>query len=429
MKCPRFAWSLPLCLLAPALAAGQQAAQSGPDTSPKAPSAQMNEDIEIMRRLLARAVQGRQAAQVRSVAFSPDGKLLASSQGGTVRVWDSASGRALSALGFGATALDVEGVYLKGYGVVFTLTLPPQAADTRTGSGKSAAKPVSDWERTRKQLRGDKGDASAAGPEQHEPDLAETILKVLAENGRHFTQLGEREHLTVAITFRQDGKGTSAAQAALGKQQVLRGQSAYYERTGHPQAAQYYADVAALAGLSRGSSPAGTFGGTPAPPPSGAPANPSTARDYELLGDLQLKQGHIKEAIAAYREAGRKLPDPAKAGPLYIKLGHAYLVLGQEASGVPAQQAINRAIDFLKRSQRSGANEPQIEAAIAWLQRAQEDQARASRSATFPSQLIISASKDLLDQAGAGKISFEEFRRRASVEYRHPAVAKAGAGP
>jgi hypothetical protein len=36
--------------------------------------------------------------------------------------------------------------------------------------------------------------------------------------------------------------------------------------------------------------------------------------------------------------------------------------------------------------------------------------------AALPIKLIISAPKKLLDEAGKGKMTFEEFRRRASVE-------------
>src|SRR5205823_4232721 len=47
---------------------------------------------------------------------------------------------------------DVEGVYLKGHGVVYTLTLPPMPQDQP--KAPSASKALSDWERARLELRG-----------------------------------------------------------------------------------------------------------------------------------------------------------------------------------------------------------------------------------------------------------------------------------
>jgi hypothetical protein len=38
-------------------------------------------------------------------------------------------------------------------------------------------------------------------------------------------------------------------------------------------------------------------------------------------------------------------------------------------------------------------------------------------AAALPAKLIISAPKKLLDQAGGGKLSFEEFKKAATVEY------------
>src|SRR5205823_6170293 len=101
-----------------------------------------------------------------------------------------------------AGALATEGTYLKGQGIVFTLTLPPPQRDPRPEVPKPTPKPPNDWERMRKELRQEKPQNEETAQPQKELRLSDIILKMLAENGRHFTQLGENESLTVAITFR-----------------------------------------------------------------------------------------------------------------------------------------------------------------------------------------------------------------------------------
>ena len=50
----------------------------------------------------------------------------------------------------------------------------------------------------------------------HQP-LSEVILKVLAENGRHFTALADGERISVAVTFHGAANCTIAIKARRGK--------------------------------------------------------------------------------------------------------------------------------------------------------------------------------------------------------------------
>ena len=99
--------------------------------------------------------------------------------------------------------LGTEGVYLKGQGVVYTLTLPPAAQHTTTEKEKTVVKPVSDWDRVRNEVRQEKQVSEEKKPPARVRSLPEIILQVLAENGQHFAQLGDNENITVVVTFRR----------------------------------------------------------------------------------------------------------------------------------------------------------------------------------------------------------------------------------
>jgi hypothetical protein len=383
------------------LAPGAVAAQQEPAKSAAVP--QMYEDIEVMRRLLTRAIREQQAgrhlagAGVRSgsVAFSPDGRLLASVYQGRVLKWDTATGKLLGVTGLGAAGgPDVEGVYLKGYGVVFTLTLPPQPLGTGGGSARPGAKPLSEWDRVRRELRGEKVEGLAAGRPERAPRLDQTILRVLAQNGQHFTELGEKERLTVVITFRGEA-GLPAGGLTIGQIDPKRLESLREFLKAHPEAAKQYAaqlDALVKQAAATGGTRRGAFG-----------APPSPGRDYELLADLQLKQGRYKEAVAAYQRALEMKPDSAHAGPVYAKLAQAYLGLQASTADEAQRQAILKGLEFLRRLQQERAGGAKGGEPL--------------RGAPY-GQLIITAPKSLLERSGPGGLSPEQFRREASVHFR-----------
>jgi tetratricopeptide (TPR) repeat protein len=251
--------------------------------------------------------------------------------------------------------------------VVYTLTLPPTAHNPKEQAARPTPKTVSDWDRIRGELHNEKPKGQDKEQPHKEPSLAEIILKVLAENGRHFGQLGDDESLIVIVTFR-GGDPPPAKAADPDKPKTHQGAS---------QAPS--AEDKAKAALLQGST--------------------SNAHDYELLAELHLKQGKYEEAVKAYQQALELNPGAKQAAALYRKLAEAYLGLGKDAE---ARQAIDKAMELAKVGQAEAA-EP-------------VKQPKATRS-PLPAKLIISAPKKLLDQVGSGKITPEEFQKAATVDY------------
>ena len=386
------------------------------------PQKQMYEDIEILRRLLT----GRLDPVPSSVGMpfrlstnsypSWHGHLvpyldglsntfyLGERQlGGRMnlnRWYDSAQPKSLP--------LDCEGIYLKGQGVLYTVTMPPPERDPRPEPPKPAAKPLSEWERVRQQVRGDKPGPEDKAAEQKEPSLADVVLKVLAENGQHFVQLGDNESLTVAITFRQAEKPSPASQVIDAFNQAIQpgtgggGEGGVPGTRGTPGSPDGGGPIPGRIGSPDGG-PGGVGpgipGGVPGPGEAGGVRPPSSARDYELLGDLHLKQGSVQKAVEAFKKGVELNPEPRQAAALYRKLAQAHLQLTDQDS----QKVLEKATEFLKRAQDETDKAAKSPAATA--------------SAALPAKLIISAPKKLLDQAGAGKISFEDFKKAATVEY------------
>jgi hypothetical protein len=379
--------------------------------------AAMYEDIEIMRRLLDDKLQTPiVAAQGPALSnpFDPLGSMSGMSSpvgsggmgspmgstGGMPSMMGRGMGPSPVAFDFGTTKPvgvhpgSFEGVYLQGQGVLFTATMPPPAP-SEVETTKPASKPLSDWERTRKQLRGEKIEPTDQERAKKKPTLTENVLKILAENGQHFGHLADQESLTVVITFRPLA-GREPRTSLLQNFELE-------NKDGTKQLGLFGYGVAQISGQGSQSSsqsrpaqrPSQAQGGQGAP---GGSTGPSSARDYELLGDLHLKQKVLAEAIQAYQKAAEVEPDPQHAAALYLKIA-GLLYMSGEQHEAQARQAMDRASAFLKRQDKSDTRAANPGAPL-----------------ISPPKLIISASRDLLNRAGTGKISFDEFKKAATVQ-------------
>ena len=360
------------------------------------PATDMQENVEILRRLLDNAFAevygfGHRRPLEPLVTFGQpagDGSLFRRS------VVESQAANTASA------APRTEGVYLKGYGVVYTATLPYPGFDPVAGTSANPTDkaPPSDWDRVRKELHGETTGQQARTVPGHKP-LSDVILKVLADNGQHFSGLGDGERITAAVTFRGAASCNNCHQNPWGS----------------PTGQQLPIEFFQLNGL-----PTETPG-APAPT-SGGPGYVTDARNAALLGDLHMKQGKPQEAIQAYQKAADQLtqmithqqqtevgltqkdvPALLTAIDLCNKLADAYVQSGQQDAG---SGMLKKAGDLAKQAQKlTGApvttNPPPA-------------------LATLPGKLVVSATKKQLDDVGSGKMTFEEFRKAATVDYTKP---------
>lgn len=346
---------------------------------------QQYEEIEIMARLLDKGLGKLAGAGTheafRGMVFSPDGRMVAGSgtDGSARYYWDPRTGRQLDSHLLLVPSAS-QGVYLKGQGVVYTLTLPHNLHKVVGGPDKTAPKPLTEWERARKELRGEKVETEKA-KEHDDVSLADAVLKVLADNGKNLTQLPEGESVTVAITLVQTHSGGGGLRGGMppGGPGPMQGSG------GAPPG---------------GSGPGGDVRG----PDQGSTAARTDFRKYALLGDLAMKQNDFPQAADNYRKATtlyQNLPRDSATDLEVIevttKLARALVAQGKADETEKVVRALGKLTDRLASGQHPGKP--------------------AANEIALPAKLIVSAPKKLLDQVGSGKMTFDEFRKAASVEH------------
>lgn len=326
------------------------------------------------------------------------------------------------------------GVYLKGHGVVYTVSLPTPASSPVAADTPPTDKP-SEWDRTASELRGEKPTAEGKTSGSREESLSTTLMRMLAENGKHFRDLSADEKITVAVTFH--GKGFTCTSCHSGGGTSMRGTSGLYGPSGGsgisgiggggsplghysiPVTGQGSSGFSGGGGFAGGSGFSGGSSGGQTQPSGSTPGTtleeaPSDVQSKVLLGDMHMKQGKYAEAVRKYTEAINALP------------------ASEKGTAKQRLQQLHIAIDIVNRTARAqlatGDNDharTSLEAAARLTDRAlklaseigKED--TSAKRALAPDQLIISAPKRLLDQVGSGKVTFDEFRKSVSVDYFH----------
>lgn len=415
----------------------------------------MYEDIEIMRRLLRGKLDNLQSARKRAMG----GMQMMDGQADALFSLGYLAANGMAQFGSRArstqsAAVNIDGVYLPGHGVVFTVNLPagatlapnphsslnldvsscanchesdPQVKQRFAESLAKQPKPLTEWEKTRRDVLGIKAADRKKAPavsliEICDPGtIAELVLHVLSENGRHVSQLPSDEQVTVAITFRKpaekqkshfsdvgngifkvlvDDGGSLGSGSGITFKDVRLGVGV--DQAGPAQSPGPNPIDNAVQGFESVDDRGKAKGGN----------GKSTYRDYLLLGDLHMKQNKPDQAFKAYERALSTLADPAK-------LTHAEL---QDAT-----TATRRAIlDLHQKLTQAALADKKAEVAKKWverligLQKAPSSRATpkdATKPLSLPARLIVSAQKLLLDQVGAEKITFDDFRKKASVQH------------
>ncbi|HVS39383.1 MAG TPA: tetratricopeptide repeat protein [Gemmataceae bacterium] len=424
-------------LLAVAVASPTASAQ--PNVVPVKPAptgagGDMQEDIEIMRRLLDGAfgkyygVAGpRKSPPISTFADSSDSIDFAHRNYITPQEigahWKNIAVLIAALSGTGG----VEGVYLKDYGVVYTATLPPTGFDPLPAS-KSASgtkTPPDDWDRVRKEIRGETPAPENKTVPAHQP-LSEAILKVLADNGKHFN-LADGERISVAVTFRGAANCTNCHQNPWGKGQP--GAPVYGNQWQDLPSGDYYRYTTATSTTGAAATGTSTSSGGSSTQSSsgGGPAYMVDARNSILLGDLHLKQGKAKEAVDSYQQALQYLmAQPLTASSpkeeqiaallaavdVYNKLAAAYVQVGNSD---------NEAAAMLKKASELAKKAEDLTGATAPTPMGSETGAAAK---TLPAKLVVTATKKQLEAVASGQMNFDMFCQAATVEYVNPPAAE-----
>jgi hypothetical protein len=423
MNRARIVYFLAVCLAAPCLAYAQsgQEKKPSPEPPPAAGRSQMQEDVEVMRRILNRSLDlPRHSTRAVWVPNQVDLNTLVNPGWGGVghsvggglygNVGGGIGGLSGVTTGWGGQNVSVptvthpaaEGVYLKGHGVIYTITLPPQQNVKSNADLSSKDKPLSEWDRVRKEVRGEKVDETDK-PKKN-PTVLDTVLKVLAENGTHLSQLGPDETVTIVVTFRESEDAQSPNWNAIYQWAPVSDSNAL--PFGDPL--QFHLgndptgdDVTSLIKAARDADKGANAAQSKEVTGTAAKEAPAAAKDNILLGELSLKQGKVKEALKAYEAALKLLessPNDASLVQVHQGLAQALLADGKFEE---AKKHVENALALYKAT-GNNSNKPKKEA---------------KAPATVATKLVVSAPKKVLDGVASGKITIEEFKKEVTVDY------------
>jgi hypothetical protein len=332
------------------------------------------EEVEILRRLLNRELDsayGLPAHGMNQALFAQTGNA------GQRVVTD------------GHQQMAAEGVYVKGCGVVYSATLAPPSRPLLPQAVPAVVAPPTAWDQARAELRGEKRRPPEENAAARQASLTESILRLLAENGRHFRHLADNESITVALTFRR-GVACTHCHAANWASTAA---SPYK----HP-------NVLSAASASQPNAPV--------PVETTGRNDPEPYANEILTGDLHVRQRRLDAAVQAYTGALHTLSqalnrEKERHGVMEVKTLLASVEVANKLAQVHTALGRNEeAMKFLEVARKSAQ----------WAEeRAGQGKPGTGAGVPLPSRLVVTVPKKVLE--GAGKMTFEDFRKAASVEY------------
>jgi hypothetical protein len=440
---------------APQDAAREEAARRAEQAARADVAAERAEDVEVMRRILNRAVGlPNEPVAVRqpqiyphvypnvTPANQPVQRPLAPGETG-LESWllqpnvpNTAAANPLAAHLAGVyrpihLADPFDGVYLKGHGVVYTLKVKageqyfvqelrrhaglaagctvchvgvPVPAAKLEPVARSQAEPT-EWDRTRNALRGVKDEPAADPAPTVDPKdvcrpgkLAEALVSTLMKNGRHIRHLAGGEGVTVVVTL--DGLyGPARVATATDPNRAI-------------------VDFLSQDLLAPAAPAAGDANRPPAPPPE-AKLSAFTADETKqiTLGDLHLKQNNPKEAAAAYQKALARFP----AGkPLKIDIRTNASATDAAQVAELMRQSVIDVRKKLAQAHLAAGNLPEAKAALESALNVEVESVRVAAAdagkatVPVPAKLVLTVKKTDLDRAE--KLTAAEFKKLVAVE-------------
>ncbi|MBI1904362.1 MAG: DUF1549 domain-containing protein [Planctomycetia bacterium] len=346
--------------------------------------------------------------------------------------------------------------HLAGYGVVFQLEAPRLRDGGPQGAAPSpvgAPRPLTNWEKTRRELSGQGAEDEKAAAAEPQPlptraDLVEQLIGLLGDNGHNFRRLAPTERVAIAITFRGsvDPRLNWAVHAkAVGD--VRKAESSQLKRPLNP-----IDELILRRWIAEGETR--VF----------SDVTKGEQNEHELAGDLHFRQGQFDKAIEEFQKAidlsaggdVLKALDAAKLKADQVKVlekaAQAMIGAGkyEEAKALLEKIAAWRTLQigddqtFLRRTyldivgllptpdevkafldEKSADKRQKLIDALVLKATERAKEESADTEPVLPPRLVVSATKAHLDDVASGKLARDEFRKVVEISYSSPGAPTA----
>lgn len=330
--------------------------------------------------------------------------------------------------GFGIDSF--QSVYLPRIGIIYSGQVVMGKTDPLKVIKAKSEPTLSNWERVRNDLLGQK---SKQRSKRSSPDsISETVVKALANNGKHLSELQDSESVTVAITlvtFERacatcHSMNANAGMDMRGGSDMMSGGMGMSSKKRKSSSNSTFGGSASPGGMSPGISSSGG-GGIGAPPgspggrglsPSGT-LNSSSVKSTISLAELHLKHGRFESALRSLSEASTLLQKERLKTKLTNRKGIDLALQSVQVFGMMAQT--NLKMGNIKNAVELMAAAKTLAESASNAAKELSTNSNPPEKAAMPlaPRLIITASKKSLTEVGTGKITLDEFRKQIQIQY------------